>query len=197
MSLTECRLELEIGECRSICPAFPKQLPDGVFVRGVPGGSLEQVVFYLDILHALKLLGIPVYNDGRAIERTVDKGMTSFLLAAGRHPHTADLGAERCRRGPARSPTGNWAPAMPSSPSRCSAPRATGCDATTRLDDLAAFSADNGVFYLQRFVASGDATPRFSRLRHRRQNRGRDAAVRRDLAEQCASGRALRTGPTR
>jgi tetrahydromethanopterin:alpha-L-glutamate ligase len=52
-----------------------------VFVRGVPGGTLEQVVWRLDVLHALKLLGVPVYNDGRAIERTVDKAMTSFLLA--------------------------------------------------------------------------------------------------------------------
>jgi RimK family alpha-L-glutamate ligase len=56
------------------------ELPDGVFVRGVPGGTLEQVILRLDILHALQRLGVPVYNDGRAIERTVDKAMTSFLL---------------------------------------------------------------------------------------------------------------------
>ena len=49
-------------------------------MRGVPGGSLEEVVHYLDILHALKVLNIPVYNNGHAIERSVDKGMTSFLL---------------------------------------------------------------------------------------------------------------------
>ncbi len=51
-------------------------------MRGVPGGSLEQVVLRLDVLHALALLGVPVYNDGRAIERTVDKAMTSFTLAS-------------------------------------------------------------------------------------------------------------------
>jgi len=55
-------------------------LPDAAFVRGVPGGTLEEVVYYLDVLHALRHLGIAVYNDGRAIERSVDKGMTSFLL---------------------------------------------------------------------------------------------------------------------
>ena len=49
-------------------------------MRGVPGGTLEQVVLYLDLLHALRALGIPVYNSGRAIERSVDKGMTSLLL---------------------------------------------------------------------------------------------------------------------
>jgi len=60
-------------------PGFESSLPDAVFVRGVPGGSLQEVVFYLDILHILKTLGIPVYNNGVAIERSVDKGMTSFF----------------------------------------------------------------------------------------------------------------------
>jgi len=55
-------------------------LPQAAFVRGVPGGSLEEVVFYLDILHGLQALGVPVYNDGQAIERSVDKAMTSLLL---------------------------------------------------------------------------------------------------------------------
>src|SRR5439155_875783 len=49
-------------------------------VRGIPAGTLEQVVLRLDVLHALRELGVPVYNDARAIERTVDKGMTSFLF---------------------------------------------------------------------------------------------------------------------
>ncbi len=61
-------------------PGFEDALPDGVFVRGVQGGTLEEVVFYLDILHALHELKILVYNSARAIERSVDKGMTSFLL---------------------------------------------------------------------------------------------------------------------
>ncbi len=79
VSLTQCRFEIGVGNNLWI-PGFEKRLPDGVFVRGVPGGSLEEVVFYLDILHALKELNILVYNDARAIERSVDKGMTSFLL---------------------------------------------------------------------------------------------------------------------
>lgn len=80
VSLTECRLVIEPGKVSVMIPGFDNDLPDAVFVRGVPGGSLEEVVFYLDILHALKLLGIPVYNNGQAIERSVDKAMTSFLL---------------------------------------------------------------------------------------------------------------------
>jgi RimK family alpha-L-glutamate ligase len=79
VSLQDCGFELENHPYGISIPGF-ESLPDGVFVRGVPGGSLEQVVLYLDILHALKHLGVCVYNDGRAIERSVDKGMTSFLL---------------------------------------------------------------------------------------------------------------------
>ena len=81
VSLRRCGLDLSAAESRLILPGF-EGLPDGVFVRGVPGGSLQQVVFHLDVLHALKRLGVPVYNDGGAIERSVDKGMTSFLLDA-------------------------------------------------------------------------------------------------------------------
>ena len=80
VSLTQCRFTIESG-CNPVSiPGFEHALPDAAFVRGVPGGSLEEVVLYLDILHALKVMGVPVYNDGHAVERSVDKGMTSFLL---------------------------------------------------------------------------------------------------------------------
>lgn len=83
-SLTDCEFSTHAGPGGWPggwnIPGFDGALPDGVFVRGVPGGSLEQVVFYLDVLHALERLGVPVYNDARAIERSVDKVMTSFLL---------------------------------------------------------------------------------------------------------------------
>lgn len=87
-SLRDCRFDLDRrgrdpANPGVVIPGFDGRLPDGVFVRGVPGGTLEQVVLRLDVLHALKLLGVPVYNDGRAIERTVDKAMTSFVLARG------------------------------------------------------------------------------------------------------------------
>jgi RimK family alpha-L-glutamate ligase len=80
VSLTDCAINLDSAEIPIRIPGFECQLPDAVFVRGVPGGSLQEVVFYLDVLHALKILSIPVYNDGYAIEKSVDKGMTSFLL---------------------------------------------------------------------------------------------------------------------
>lgn len=80
VSLKDCRLDLGAGPAGIFIPGFEDDLPPGVFVRGVPGGTLQQVIFRLDVLHALKLLGVTVYNDGRAIERTVDKAMTSLLL---------------------------------------------------------------------------------------------------------------------
>lgn len=79
VSLTECRFQLDAFPLIHL-PGFDDALPDAVFVRGVPGGSLEEVVFYLDVLHGLKRLGVPVYNDAGAIERSVDKAMTSLLL---------------------------------------------------------------------------------------------------------------------
>lgn len=80
VSLKDCRLDLQPGLPGVMIPGFHDELPDGVFVRGVPGGTLQQVIARLDILHALKMLGVTVYNDGHAVERTVDKGMTSFIL---------------------------------------------------------------------------------------------------------------------
>lgn len=89
VSLKDCRLEIGAGPAGIFIPGFENGLPAGVFVRGVPGGSLQQVIFRLDVLHALKMLGVAVYNDGRAIERTVDKAMTSFLLHLAQVPTPA------------------------------------------------------------------------------------------------------------
>jgi RimK family alpha-L-glutamate ligase len=52
-----------------------------LLVRTIPSGSLEQVIFRMDALHRLENLGVRVVNPSSAIERTVDKFYTSFLLA--------------------------------------------------------------------------------------------------------------------
>ena len=87
-------LGAEATTARIACCAFDTQhpaglripgfdaLPDAVFVRAVGGGSFEEVTRRLGILHALRERRVPVWNDARAIERCVDKSMTSFLLAA-------------------------------------------------------------------------------------------------------------------
>lgn len=101
ISLRECSLELLSGSAGITIPGFAEGLPPGVFVRGVPGGTLQQVIARLDVLHALKMSGILVYNDGRAIERTVDKAMTSWLLHRAGIPHLllgyVSLGSMPCR----------------------------------------------------------------------------------------------------
>lgn len=79
ISLKDCFLDFTAHSGGVVIPGFDV-LPKFAFVRGVPGGALQQVITRLDILHALEMLGVKVYNTGRAVERTVDKAMTSFLL---------------------------------------------------------------------------------------------------------------------
>ena len=79
VSLQDCVLDLSGHKTAIQIPNF-YALPKAVFVRGIAGGTLQQVTQRLNILHLLKMLDVTVYNDGRAIERTVDKAMTSFLL---------------------------------------------------------------------------------------------------------------------
>jgi RimK family alpha-L-glutamate ligase len=68
---------------------------DAVLVRIVPRGSLEQIVFRMDALHRVEALGIPVVNPPAAIERTVDKLYTSFLLEDAGVPTPRTIVAER------------------------------------------------------------------------------------------------------
>jgi tetrahydromethanopterin:alpha-L-glutamate ligase len=79
VSLQDCVIDLS-AENPSIKIPYFNALPKAVFVRGIAGGTLQQITQRLNILHVLKMLGVPVYNDAKAIERTVDKAMTSFLL---------------------------------------------------------------------------------------------------------------------
>jgi tetrahydromethanopterin:alpha-L-glutamate ligase len=53
---------------------------DGVLVRMMPPGSLEQVVFRMDALHRVAASGVPVWNPPRAVEAAVDKYLTLALL---------------------------------------------------------------------------------------------------------------------
>jgi ribosomal protein S6--L-glutamate ligase/tetrahydromethanopterin:alpha-L-glutamate ligase len=49
-------------------------------VRAIPGGSLEQIIFRVDVLHRLENAGVRIVNPPTTIERTVDKYYTSSLL---------------------------------------------------------------------------------------------------------------------
>ena len=78
-SLQDCVIDLSGKQPHIQIPPID-EVPKTAFVRGIAGGSLQQITARLNILHMLKALGVLVYNDGKAIERTVDKAMTSFLL---------------------------------------------------------------------------------------------------------------------
>ena len=79
-SLSACRFDGDSASGLAI-PGFEAAVPDAVFVRSISGGSFEAVTRRLGVLHALRALGVPVWNQARAIERCVDKSTTSFLLA--------------------------------------------------------------------------------------------------------------------
>lgn len=55
---------------------------DGLLVRMMPPGTLEQVVFRMDALHRLSAQGIPVLNPPRAVEVAVDKYLALAQLEA-------------------------------------------------------------------------------------------------------------------
>jgi RimK family alpha-L-glutamate ligase len=68
---------------------------DAVIVRGIPRGSLEQVIFRVDALHALVARGVRCVNGPHAIERTIDKFLASALLARAGVPTPRTIACER------------------------------------------------------------------------------------------------------
>lgn len=80
LSLKTCRFDTREPFGLAL-PGFEAALPDACIVRGIPAGSFEQVTLRLGLLHALRELGVMVWNDARAIECCVDKSMTTHLIA--------------------------------------------------------------------------------------------------------------------
>lgn len=79
ISLQDCVIDMSQPRPLILLPHF-NILPPAAFVRGVAGGTLQQVITRLNVLHMLTRQGVRIYNQAQAIERTVDKAMTSFLL---------------------------------------------------------------------------------------------------------------------
>lgn len=79
-SLADVKIVTGGGEPLRI-PGFDGELPDGVLLRTISGGTFEATTMRLGVLHALVAAGVVVWNDPRAIERCVDKSMTSLLIA--------------------------------------------------------------------------------------------------------------------
>jgi RimK family alpha-L-glutamate ligase len=69
---------------------------DLLIVRGLPRGSLEQVVFRMDTLHLLgEQHGVRCVNGPRALERTIDKSWAGALLASAGVPTPPTIVCER------------------------------------------------------------------------------------------------------
>jgi RimK family alpha-L-glutamate ligase len=68
---------------------------DLLIVRGLPRGSLEQVIFRMDALHVLADQGVRCVNSPRALERTIDKSWASGVLALAGVPTPPTIVCER------------------------------------------------------------------------------------------------------
>ncbi len=153
-SLKDCTFEITDAQPRMLLPGFAGALPAGAFVRGVPGGSLEEVVLRLDFLHCLAQCGVPVFNSGRAIERTVDKALTSFQLALQGLPTPRTWVCESVARA-----TEIAAPLFAAGCSLVMKPLfGSQGEGLLRIDSTAALAAAapvGGVFYLQEYLSRG------------------------------------------
>lgn len=155
VSLCDCLVDLSAPMPRIEIPGF-EQMPSAAFVRGVAGGSLEEVIARLNILHLLDMLGVPVFNLGRAIERTVDKSLTTFLLRHHAVPSPRTWAMESAAAARAIVETeisaGRSLVLKPLFGSQGKG--------VVRLDSMADFAANppsTGVYYLQEYIASSNA----------------------------------------
>jgi tetrahydromethanopterin:alpha-L-glutamate ligase len=155
ISLAACSLSC----CSAGGPRLPglgRALPAAVFVRGVPGGTLPQVIHRLNILHELAACGVPVCNDGRTIERTVDKSMTTLLLLR------AGIPTPRTWVGESRSEAGEFLQSELAAGHEVVlkpvfGSQGEGLQRLSSLEGLPPPEAVEGLYYLQRFVVSGAA----------------------------------------
>ena len=91
IELTASSFEQIAGGLISNQPNFSSQStpnwnPDAVFVRVMPRGTLEQIVFRMDLLQRLMLAGTSVINSPKTIEASVDKYLCLAKLAAAEIP---------------------------------------------------------------------------------------------------------------
>jgi RimK family alpha-L-glutamate ligase len=131
---------------------FGAGLPDAILVRSMSGGSFEAVTLRLGILHAARELGVIVWNDARAIERCVDKSMTSFLLARAGIATPSTWAVES--REAAAAIVAREATDRPLVLKPLFGSQGRGLRLIRTPDDLPESAIVNGVYYLQRFVGA-------------------------------------------
>jgi RimK family alpha-L-glutamate ligase len=99
LAIPATRLQSEVDEHGDVHVVGPEGAVldelDLLLVRGLPRGSLEQVIFRVDALHVLAAGGVHCVNGPRAIERTVDKSWASAVLAGAGLPTPPTIVCER------------------------------------------------------------------------------------------------------
>ncbi|HEY3621642.1 MAG TPA: RimK family alpha-L-glutamate ligase [Roseiarcus sp.] len=134
-------------------PVLGSRLPDAVHVRTLSAGSFEMITKRLGVLHALANLGVTVWNDARAIERCVDKSMTSFLLARAGVPTPPTWTMESAQA--ARALVEREASRGPLVLKPLFGAQGKGLRLIRGPEDLPAPEDIAGVYYLQRFQSNG------------------------------------------
>ena len=134
-------------------PVLGSRLPEAVHVRTLSAGSFEATTKRLGVLHALTKLGVVVWNDARAIERCVDKSMTSFLLGQAGVPTPPTWTMESAEA--ARELVEREAPRGPLVLKPLFGAQGKGLRLIRRPEDLPSPEEIAGVYYLQRFQSNG------------------------------------------
>jgi tetrahydromethanopterin:alpha-L-glutamate ligase len=154
LSLRHCGFAGAAGGARLRLPSFEDDLPLGAFVRSISAGSFEQVTLRLGVLHALRESGVLVYNDARAIERCVDKSMTSFMLQRAGVPTPPTWAVESLETARAVVRT-EASPARPLVLKPLFGSQGRGLALIESEADLPPADALAGVYYLQHYVSEG------------------------------------------
>ncbi len=144
-------------------PGFEDLLPDGVLLRTISGGTFEATTLRLGVLHALVAAGVVVWNSPTAIERCVDKSMTSLLVARRGLP-TPDTFVVSSREAAAAIVLKEAGPRRPLVLKPLFGSQGKGLRLIARPDDLPDAEEVGHVYYLQRFVPRSDGAWRDYRV---------------------------------
>jgi tetrahydromethanopterin:alpha-L-glutamate ligase len=137
-------------------PKFDDGLPAAAIVKTVASGSFEQVTMRLGVLHSLREMGVCVINDARAIERCVDKSMTSFRLHRQDIP-TPDTWSAESPQEARKIVRAEARPGRPLVLKPLFGSQGRGLRLIERARDLPRVEEVQGVFYLQRYVTGPTA----------------------------------------
>ena len=153
-SLADVGIETGGGEPLRV-PGFGRDLPDGVLLRTIAGGTFEATTMRLGVLHALVAAGTVVWNAPTAIERCVDKAATSLLVARAGLP-TPQTWVVSTREAAARIAEREARPGRPLVLKPLFGSQGEGLALIERPEDLPEAEAVARVYYLQRYVPRRD-----------------------------------------